>query len=84
VTGTPKYILDQIVYFVWGAFIFYVGYLAIGVTQEAFVIGKTTPALDWQMGWMYAIIPVTFILMSLRVLQRMFVRHVEWIKEYRS
>lgn len=82
VTGKYKYLLDQGIDLVWGAFVFCIGYLAIDVTREAFAIGKTTPALDWQIGWMYAIIPATFILMALRLLQRMMRRHSLWVEKH--
>lgn len=81
VTGSPKYYLDQCLDALWAVFIFIVGYLGIEIIQDAFAVGKTTPALDWPYGWIYAIIPVTFILMSVRLVQRMHARRRLWIED---
>jgi len=81
VTGTPRYILNQILDLIWAGFVFLIGYSAIEIVQDSLAIGKTSPALDWQFGWMYAVIPITFVLMSLRLIQRMVTRHQLWFKK---
>jgi len=78
VTGRAKYILDQIVDVVWAGFMFMIGWIAIDIAQDYLSFGKTTPALDWQYGCLYAVIPITFMLMTLRLGQRMYLRHLSW------
>ena len=79
VVGRAKYLLDQAMDLIWSIFIFAVGWHAIAIAQDALMIGKTTPALDWPYGWVYSIIPLTFTLMTLRLLQRMLNRHQLWM-----
>lgn len=81
VTGRAKYVLDQIIDVIWAAFIFLIGWLGIGIAQDYLSFGKTTPALDWQYGWLYSVIPITFMLMTLRLGQRMLLRHRQWLTE---
>lgn len=83
VRGRPKYWLDQAIDFAWGGFIFIVGYLGIGIVEDSLMVQKTTPALDWPYGWVYAIVPATFLLMTLRLAQRMHARHRLWADEKR-
>lgn len=82
VKGRAKYWLDQIVDLVWGGFVFMVGWFGIDVAGEFISMDKTTPALDWPFGWMYAVIPVTFMLMSIRLLERMYERHIVWTEKH--
>ncbi|WP_319484318.1 TRAP transporter small permease [uncultured Cohaesibacter sp.] len=78
VVGRGKYWLDQALDLVWTVFIFAVGWHAVAIAEDALMIGKTTPALDWPYGWVYSIIPFTFALMTLRLIQRLVVRHQLW------
>lgn len=81
VKGRAKYWLDQAIDLAWGIFIFTVGYLGIDIVRDSLAVGKTTPALDWPYGWVYAVVPVTFLLMALRLAQRMIARHRLWVDE---
>jgi TRAP-type C4-dicarboxylate transport system permease small subunit len=81
VSGRAKYVLDQTVDVVWAVFMFGIGWIAIDIVQDYLSFGKTTPALDWQYGWLYAVIPITFMLMTLRLGQRMYLRHLSWRAE---
>nr|WP_319389819.1 TRAP transporter small permease [uncultured Cohaesibacter sp.] len=78
VVGRGKYWLDQALDLVWTVFIFAVGWHAVAIAEDALMVGKTTPALDWPYGWVYSIIPFTFALMTLRLIQRLVVRHQLW------
>jgi C4-dicarboxylate transporter DctM subunit len=41
----------------------------IGLVQHAFEFPETTPSLGWSAAYIYTIIPVGFILMTIRILQ---------------
>ncbi|SJZ66170.1 TRAP transporter small permease [Consotaella salsifontis] len=84
VTGVAKYVLDQILDLIWTIFIFAVGYYGIGIMRDAFLVEKTTPALDWPYGAVYAIVPATFFLMTVRLLQRMVQRHRAWVTNHEN
>lgn len=52
----------------------WVGYYGLELSVDALAIEQTTPALEWQAGWVYAIIPFTFYLIALRLVQRVYRR----------
>lgn len=78
IRGLPKYLLNQSIDVIWTAFTFLVGWYSVEIAKDAILIGKTTPALDWPYGWVYSVIPFTFGLMTLRLVQRMWTRHQLW------
>lgn len=74
VKGTAKKILDSVIDLSFAAFMAWVGYYGIEISMEALEFQQTTPALQWQIGWVYAIIPFCFYLISLRLVQRVYRR----------
>lgn len=74
VKGTRKKILDSCIDLSFAAFMVWIGYYGLEISVDALAIEQTTPALEWQAGWVYAIVPVTFYLMALRLLQRVYRR----------
>ncbi|EGU29783.1 TRAP transporter small permease [Vibrio scophthalmi] len=74
VSGKAKYYLDQVIEASWCAFMIYIGIYGVEITVEALRVSQVTPALGWQIGWIYMIVPVFFFLISLRLVQRMYHR----------
>ncbi|MDP2573730.1 TRAP transporter small permease [Vibrio penaeicida] len=74
VTGKRKKVLDSIIDLSFAAFMVWIGYFGLEISVDAISIEQTTPALEWQAGWVYAIVPFTFYLMALRLLQRVYRR----------
>ncbi|MDD1783400.1 TRAP transporter small permease [Enterovibrio sp. ZSDZ35] len=74
VKGKAKYYLDQVIEASWCAFMIYIGAYGVEITLEALRVSQVTPALEWQIGWVYMIVPVFFFLISLRLIQRMYQR----------
>lgn len=74
VKGIKKKILDSIIDFSFALFMAWLGFYGMELSIDALNIEQTTPALGWDVGWVYAIIPFTFYLMSLRLLQRIYLR----------
>jgi TRAP-type C4-dicarboxylate transport system permease small subunit len=60
--------LEVFVNLVWMAFNLVIAHAGWVVAREA--MNTTTPVLEWNMGHLYLIVPVTFVLMALRVLLR--------------
>lgn len=60
--------LNLVVNIGWAAFNLIIAHAGWVVAEEAMT--TTTPVLQWNMGWLYMIIPVTFVLMSLRLVFR--------------
>ncbi len=58
----------------FAAFMIWLGYFGLHISMDAISIEQTTPALEWQAGWVYAIIPFTFYLIALRLFQRVYRR----------
>lgn len=52
----------------------YIGYYGIEITIETLDVEQTTPALGWSSGWVYAVVPFSFYLISLRLIQRAYLR----------
>ncbi|MFB2831820.1 TRAP transporter small permease [Aeromonas jandaei] len=75
ITGRGKYYLEQFVDISWCAFMVYIGLYGAEITMEALNVEQTTPALGWQIGWIYMIVPVFFFLMCLRLIQRIYNRY---------
>ncbi len=74
VTGRNKKILDSIIDLSFAGFMVWVGYYGLELSVDALALEQTTPALEWKAGWVYAIIPFTFYLISLRLIQRVYRR----------
>lgn len=74
VTGKKKKILDSIIDLSFAAFMAWIGYYGLEISVDAINIEQTTPALDWNAGWVYAIIPFCFYLIALRLIQRVYRR----------
>ncbi len=64
--GKKRLFLDFFVNISWCLFNLLIAYEGYLVAEEAF--GTTTPVLEYDMGVIYLIIPITFTLMALRVL----------------
>jgi TRAP-type C4-dicarboxylate transport system permease small subunit len=60
-----RYLLQKAVWLIWGIFSLVVAHAGWVVTVEAF--GTTTPVMEWDMGWLYMIIPVMFAIMAMRL-----------------
>ncbi|UGA56666.1 TRAP transporter small permease [Vibrio sp. VB16] len=74
IKGSSKKILDSIIDLSFAAFMIWLGYFGLHISMDAISIEQTTPALEWQAGWVYAIIPFTFYLIALRLIQRVYRR----------
>ncbi len=74
IKGRNKRILDSIIDLSFAAFMIWIGYFGLEITIESLEIEQTTPALEWQAGWVYAVIPFSFYLIALRLLQRVYRR----------
>ena len=74
VQGRKKEILDSIIDLSFALFMIWIGYYGLELTIDALDIEQTTPALEWKSGWVYAIIPFTFYLIALRLIQRIYRR----------
>ena len=74
VHGRKKEILDSIIDLSFALFMIWIGYYGLELTIDALDIEQTTPALEWKSGWVYAIIPFTFYLIALRLIQRIYRR----------
>lgn len=59
---------DLMVNVIWIAFNLVIAHAGWIVAEEA--MSTTTPVLQWNMGYLYMIIPVTFVLMSARLVFR--------------
>lgn len=66
VKGKAKVALDLFVNIGWFLFNLLIAWEGYKVAEES--IGTTTPVLEYDMGIIYLIIPITFLLMALRVL----------------
>lgn len=67
--------LDTAVDLLFMAFMALVGYYGVQLSIEAFRVEQTTPALQAPMGLVYAIIPITFFLTCIRLIQRIVLRY---------
>lgn len=74
VKGKNKRILDSIIDLSFAAFMAWIGYFGLEITIDSLQIEQTTPALEWQAGWVYAMIPFCFYLIALRLVQRVYRR----------
>ncbi len=74
IKGANKRILDTIIDLSFAIFMIYIGYYGIEITIEALDVEQTTPALGWSSGWVYAVVPFSFYLISLRLIQRAYLR----------
>ncbi|GAB3518432.1 TRAP transporter small permease [Photobacterium alginatilyticum] len=74
VKGRNKKVLDSIIDLSFAGFMAWVGYYGLELSVDALALEQTTPALEWQVGWIYAIIPFTFYLIALRLVQRVYRR----------
>ncbi|MGY0398971.1 MAG: TRAP transporter small permease [Ostreibacterium sp.] len=74
VKGKTKKILDSVIDLSFAVFMLLIGYFGLKISVDALAIKQTTPALEWLSGWVYAIIPFTFYLIALRLLQRIYQR----------
>ncbi len=54
---------------VWLAFNLCVVYLGVQVMRNMARFPQDSPALGWDLMWLYAIVPLSFLLMSLRLIQ---------------
>ncbi|ELR63188.1 Putative N-acetylneuraminate transporter [Photobacterium marinum] len=75
VKGKAKYCLEQAIDVAWCAFMIYIGAYGVEITIEALRVEQVTPALGWQIGWVYMIVPVFFFLISARLIQRVYMRY---------
>ncbi|ACH63768.1 TRAP transporter small permease [Aliivibrio fischeri] len=74
IKGANKRILDTIIDLSFAIFMIYIGYYGIEITIETLDVEQTTPALGWSSGWVYAVVPFSFYLISLRLIQRAYLR----------
>ncbi|EGQ7953849.1 TRAP transporter small permease [Vibrio vulnificus] len=74
VKGKNKKILDSIIDLSFATFMAWIGFYGLEISVDALNIEQTTPALEWHAGWVYAIIPGCFYLISLRLIQRVYRR----------
>ncbi len=81
VKGTNKRILDTIIDLSFAVFMIYIGYYGIEITIETLDVEQTTPALGWSSGWVYAIVPFSFYLIALRLIQRAYLRLINKLDE---
>jgi len=61
---------------VWIVFNSVMTWKGIQTIQDLIEFPYATPALDWQLSWVYMIFPISFSLMTLRILQ---VNYIKWI-----
>ena len=59
------YILQKMVWLIWGVFSLWIAHGGWVVASEAF--GTTTPVMEWDMGWFYLPIPLLFAVMAMRL-----------------
>ncbi len=74
IKGANKRILDTIIDLSFAIFMIYIGYYGIEITIETLDVEQTTPALGWSSGWVYAVVPFSFYLIALRLIQRAYLR----------
>ncbi|MUL16994.1 TRAP transporter small permease [Aliivibrio fischeri] len=74
IKGANKRILDTVIDLSFAIFMIYIGYYGIEITIETLDVEQTTPALGWSSGWVYAVVPFSFYLISLRLIQRAYLR----------
>ncbi|MUK36520.1 TRAP transporter small permease subunit [Aliivibrio fischeri] len=74
IKGANKRILDTVIDLSFAIFMIYIGYYGIEITIETLDVEQTTPALGWSSGWVYAVFPFSFYLISLRLIQRAYLR----------
>lgn len=56
----------------WGVFTFAIAIDSIQITRENFSSGMVSPAFGIPMGWIYMMIPVTFFVMGIRIVQQIY------------
>jgi TRAP-type C4-dicarboxylate transport system permease small subunit len=70
-------VLNTLMDLVFIAFMALVGYYGVHISADAFKIEQLSPAMQVPMGAVYAIIPVTFFLTCIRLVQRIIRRFKE-------
>jgi len=68
-----RYLLQKAVWLIWGVFSLVIAHSGWTVAEEAF--GTTTPVMEWDMGWLYLIIPVMFAVMAMRLFIKVFIEN---------
>lgn len=73
IVGDVSTLLSDIV---WVGFNCMMVYYSINVIKEGFQFPEYSPTLDWIMAYIFMIFPVTFSLMSLRIIQVNIMKHI--------
>lgn len=76
-----KPIVDSLVDIVFMIFMALIGYHGVHISLDAFSIEQLSPAMQIPMGLVYTIIPITFFATSIRLCQRIFMRHFKSNKQ---
>lgn len=61
---------------IWIGFNCFMVYFSINVIKEGFQYPEHSPTLDWLMAYVFMIFPITFSLMSLRIIQVNIMKHI--------